>query len=65
MPLYEYHCSDCGAEFEAIVSFKNADAVACERCGGAHVERLASAFACTAPSAGGSGAPTCPMGGGG
>ena len=54
MPLYEYHCLDCDAEFEAIVSFRDADNVACERCGSARVERVASAFACSVGGSGGS-----------
>ncbi len=64
MPLYEYHCLDCNAEFEAITSFANADKVACESCGSQHVERVASAFACSMQGGGGSAAiPAC--GGGG
>ena len=65
MPLYEYHCQDCHAEFEALTSFANADNVACEKCGSQHVERVASAFACSMQGAGGTSAPLPACGGGG
>ncbi len=29
MPMYEYHCPRCGARFERIVSFTQADQVDC------------------------------------
>jgi len=33
MPLYEYHCSSCGKDFEQIVSFSKSDlAPACPFC---------------------------------
>jgi putative FmdB family regulatory protein len=51
MPLYEYHCSECGAEFEALVSFSQADAVQCEHCLSPQVERLNSSFAAAVPGA--------------
>lgn len=44
MPLYEYHCNACGLEFEALVTFAEADSVSCELCGSEKVERLASSF---------------------
>jgi putative FmdB family regulatory protein len=47
MPLYEYHCTDCEAQFEALVPFSQADSITCERCAGHSVERLASTFAST------------------
>lgn len=47
MPLYEYHCEDCGADFEALVSFREADQVECELCHGRHVTRLNSSFSCS------------------
>ena len=34
MPIYEYYCSECGAEFERIRSVSQADEPAtCEKCG--------------------------------
>jgi putative FmdB family regulatory protein len=40
MPLYPFACSDCGAEFEALVTRPTADPKAeCPSCGGLHVTR--------------------------
>jgi putative FmdB family regulatory protein len=34
MPLYEYHCNDCGDEFEKTVRFADAESVQdCPACG--------------------------------
>lgn len=33
MPLLKYRCKDCGAVFDALVSYSRADDVTCERCG--------------------------------
>lgn len=46
MPLFEYRCGDCGAEFEALVSRTETDPVECEKCGGTKTERIASTFSC-------------------
>lgn len=33
MPIYEYHCLDCGAKFDALRSFHEADEpIPCEKC---------------------------------
>ena len=32
MPIYEYHCQDCGSDFEKLVR-KTGDAVLCPACG--------------------------------
>lgn len=45
MPLYEYHCENCNADFEALVSFKNADKQKCIVCGSPKVKRANSTFA--------------------
>jgi putative FmdB family regulatory protein len=45
MPIYEYHCSDCGSTFEELVLAKNSEAVKCSGCGSSGVERKFSTFA--------------------
>jgi len=60
MPVYEFHCPDCGAHFERLVRPVTATAeVACPSCGHAPVKRLFSTFATAgsspcAPQPGGS-----------
>jgi putative FmdB family regulatory protein len=46
MPIYEYRCDECGAEFEKRVT-RPADAasVGCPTCGPGHVTRRLSTFA--------------------
>jgi len=45
MPIYEYQCQDCQAEFELIRSMKDADAEAtCTRCQGHSIKRKLSLF---------------------
>ena len=46
MPLYEYRCSTCRAEFEALVSRSETDPVECEKCGSSQTTRIASTFSC-------------------
>jgi putative FmdB family regulatory protein len=41
MPIYEYHCRDCGARFEALV--RAGPFVACPSCGSSFVDKLLSA----------------------
>lgn len=41
MPLYEYRCRKCGAEFEKIRKFSDPHLTKCEKCGG-QLERLLS-----------------------
>ncbi len=43
MPIYEYHCNSCGADFEKLV-FGAKPAVACEKCGSDKTEKLMSRF---------------------
>lgn len=45
MPLYEYRCSDCGAQFEELLSSAGAEDPACRECRSRRVTRLLSAFA--------------------
>lgn len=45
MPLYDFRCNDCRAEFEALCRDTRAEGVACPKCGAAHPARLISRFA--------------------
>ena len=43
MPIYEFKCNTCKAEFETIVaSFAKVDTVKCIQCGGADISRILS-----------------------
>jgi len=44
MPIFEYRCRECGAQFEKIVRSER-DAVSCERCRSRKLDRLLSVFA--------------------
>ncbi len=45
MPIYEYLCQDCGAEFEMLRSMKDAAAPArCKSCHSEHTTRQLSVF---------------------
>lgn len=43
MPIYEYHCGSCGANFDAIQKFSDAPLTECRECGAAGVRKLLSA----------------------
>jgi putative FmdB family regulatory protein len=63
MPIYEYRCSKCKEEFEALV-FGSREKVACPQCKGDKVERLMSACGFRSggsftPSSGSSGCSGC------
>lgn len=51
MPIYEYHCSACGLDFEKLV-FGSAPEVTCEKCGSRKTEKLMSRFGMGASSPG-------------
>lgn len=44
MPIFEYHCRDCGTKFEKIVASSTAS-VTCRQCESPQVEKLLSTFA--------------------
>jgi len=48
MPIFEYRCRNCGAEFEKIVRHEG-DSVICEQCHGRKLDRLLSVFAVSGP----------------
>ncbi|MEO1496611.1 MAG: zinc ribbon domain-containing protein [Planctomycetota bacterium] len=51
MPLYEYHCSDCGSDLELLVRGDD-DRPACPDCGSDKLQKLLSV--CATPNTGGS-----------
>lgn len=56
MPIYEYQCQECGAQFSKMRSMSQADApLGCEACGGTHVQRLLSRIAAVRRSGNGGG----------
>lgn len=70
MPLYEYHCGQCGADFEFLV--RNGERPACPSCGGGRLEKQFSVPAApitggtklsiSDPPMGGCGRPECGQG---
>jgi putative FmdB family regulatory protein len=45
MPIYEYNCKDCGHQFEALRSMKEADQpIKCKKCLGESTTRSLSVF---------------------
>ncbi|MFB3776770.1 MAG: zinc ribbon domain-containing protein [Bryobacteraceae bacterium] len=64
MPIYEYRCDDCGAEFEKRVArAADSGSVGCPSCGKSHVTMRLSTFAAvTGGSKQPSGMPACPSG---
>jgi len=65
MPIYEYHCPQCGTKFEKLIrsSFSAAD-VRCPTCGYEDVKRTVSMFGMASSSSGGGGSSCAPSGGG-
>ncbi len=54
MPIYEYHCSDCGSDFEKFLrSMFSKETITCPDCGGEHVNKALSLFGSTSSSSGG------------
>lgn len=64
MPIYEYKCRECGAEFEELVAHEGANPT-CPKCGSLKTEKLMSA--CKSSSGGSFGGdfpmPSMPSGG--
>jgi len=63
MPIYEYHCDTCDADFEVLVLSKTDTGSKCPRCDGDSVTKLMSASSCRPngipTGAGGFDAPDC------
>ncbi len=45
MPIYEYECTRCGQEFEALVSLNAKDQPRCPSCGASRVKKRISMIA--------------------
>lgn len=63
MPIYEFHCTGCGENFEELVLGQSSD-ITCPKCKGSEVKKLMSAFAFKSgssfvSSSSGSGCGTC------
>ena len=52
MPIFEYKCQDCGAQFEKIVS-SSSSSVLCGTCESPNVHKLLSVFAVSTRSGSG------------
>ena len=61
MPMYEFKCVDCGAEFEELATMAEVEAgkVLCPECESHQVKRQMSTFACGGESAGNVGSGGC------
>jgi putative FmdB family regulatory protein len=45
MPIYEYHCKQCGSKFEKLVKLStNTSEVECPKCGAKRAEKSVSRF---------------------
>ena len=64
MPIYEYICKDCQAEFEKIVINKQQE-IACPKCAGKNNKIQLSVFATSNGNGGSSSGPSFSGGGGG
>jgi putative FmdB family regulatory protein len=62
MPIYEFHCGECGCDSEILVRSTDWKKTECPRCGSKKLSKKFSTFASV--SAGGNGAPACDSGGG-
>lgn len=66
MPIYEFHCDDCGTDFEELVMSRGGQAeVVCKQCGSNNIAKLLSGPAVRSAAGAASSAPTPKMGGGG
>ena len=54
MPIYEYHCSDCGADFEKFLrSMFSKETIICPSCDGSDVVKALSLIGSSGGKAGG------------
>ncbi|MDR2455742.1 MAG: zinc ribbon domain-containing protein [Deltaproteobacteria bacterium] len=43
MPIFEFHCSQCGREFEELI-ISSSEAIACPDCGSSKCDKMLSSF---------------------
>ncbi len=44
MPIYEFHCEDCGKNFESLIMISSAlDDLTCKYCNSANIKKMISA----------------------
>ncbi|PID74051.1 MAG: FmdB family transcriptional regulator [Desulfobacterales bacterium] len=53
MPIYEFHCTDCGRQFEFLAFKRDEAPAACPHCNGEHVNKMMSACCFNAKNAAG------------
>lgn len=52
MPIYEFHCEDCGKSFESLVLIASAvDDLTCKHCNSLNIKKMISAT-CSQPAKG-------------
>lgn len=44
MPIYEFHCEDCGKNFESLIMIASAvDSLSCKHCSSSNIKKMVSA----------------------
>lgn len=59
MPIYEFHCDECGRDSEVLVRSSRWEGTPCPQCGSARLSKKFSTFAASVASGGGAEAPAC------
>ena len=58
MPIYEFHCNECGQENEVLVRSSDWQGTPCPDCGSTQLTKILSTFAASVAGGGGDG-PSC------
>ena len=59
MPIYEFHCDDCGRDSEVLVRSSRWEGTPCPQCGSTRLAKKFSTFAASVAGGGGNDAPAC------
>ncbi|HXJ58426.1 MAG TPA: zinc ribbon domain-containing protein [Verrucomicrobiae bacterium] len=59
MPIYEFHCEQCGKDSEVLIRSSQWEGTPCPQCGSKRLKKQFSVFASGGTSTGGSGAASC------